>query len=319
MSAHRRPMVALAVLGAALFLSLSTAHAQVFVRQWGTFGNGPGQFNGPCDVGVDLLGHVYVAEAWNPRVQKFSADGVYLGQVGSEGTDPGQFLAVFGIWVTPAGHLWTADPSNNRITEFDAEGNYLRHFETPDEPYIDGQLSAPFDVAVDEHGNIYVVEFNTARVQKFDATGRFVRKWLKADSREGIVGLDGLGHVYTAERSTQCVQRWSLDGAPLGSLCPATSGPLDAGGFAADPVGNLYVSCGDRQRILEYSMSGTLLGQFGSPGALPGQFAWPSGLALDAAGQLYVADRMNHRIQKFAFPPVPTQPTTWGRLKSLYR
>jgi hypothetical protein len=61
-------------------LSPSHAEAQLptFQFTWGTFGTGPGQFNEPYRVAVDALGSVYVADQFNYRIQKFTADGSYL-------------------------------------------------------------------------------------------------------------------------------------------------------------------------------------------------------------------------------------------------
>jgi DNA-binding beta-propeller fold protein YncE len=59
--------------------------------------------------------------------------------------------------------------------------------------------------------------------------------------------------------------------------------------------------------------------QWGSYGAGNGQFRNPYGVATDAAGNVYVADIGNHRIQKFGAVPTPTKTTSWGRLKRMYR
>lgn len=52
-------------------------------------------------------------------------------------------------------------------------------------------------------------------------------------------------------------------------------------------------------RVAHFSAAGRLLNEWGSPGAAPGQFAVPHGLAIDAAGRVYVADRENSRVQVF--------------------
>lgn len=45
-----------------------------FLTQWGTKGSGDGQFRNPCEVAVDGIGNVYVADTFNNRIQKFSKD-----------------------------------------------------------------------------------------------------------------------------------------------------------------------------------------------------------------------------------------------------
>ena len=104
-------------------------HAQVveysstgtLVRQWGSFGNGPGQFSSPWSLGGIAVGHdgnVYVVDSGNYRVQVFSPDGVYLSQFGSQGTGPGQFAGPYGIAIDALGNVYVSDPSTNRIEKF---------------------------------------------------------------------------------------------------------------------------------------------------------------------------------------------------------
>ena len=57
----------------------------------------------------------------------------------------------------------------------------------------------------------------------------------------------------------------------------------------------------------------------GSAGSGDGEFKYPYGVAVSAAGEVYVADSENYRIQKFDASTTPAKSTTWGRVKSLYR
>ena len=59
--------------------------------------------------------------------------------------------------------------------------------------------------------------------------------------------------------------------------------------------------------------------QWDSEGGEPGQFSWPLGVAVDASGNVYVADNGNHRIQVFCYGQTAVQNTTWGRVKSMFR
>ena len=324
MSPVRRRLVTGAVLCATLLLTLSTAHAQVFVRQWGSQGQGPGQFNWPWGVGVDASGAVYVGD--QGRIQRFTPDGNWLGEFSPLGTGPEQVQSIYGLHVSPGGHVWVADPGGNKVVEFDAGGQYVRHIGGPyDFELPDGALGSPLGVTLDAAGNIYTVEFDSPRIQKFDASGQFVTKWMRQDGGFGSVHADQYGHAYTGEPNASCVRRWSLGGSLLGELCdlgqiqPGT--PAGVNGLATDATGNLYVSFGYSFRV--YSPTGAFIGRVGRtdgmPSTAPGEFDEATGIAVAPDGSIYVVDRMNHRVQKFAFAPVPTLPTTWGRLKSLYR
>ena len=72
-------------------------------------------------------------------------------------------------------------------------------------------------------------------------------------------------------------------------------------------------------RPQKYTIGGTLLSAWGLPGSGEGRMSYPQGVAVDTAGNVYVADTGNHRIQKFSFSNVPVVPTTWGQLRSKYR
>ncbi len=128
-----------------------------------------------------------------------------------------------------------------------------------------GQFDAPYNVAVDSAGNIYVADSDNNRIQKFDRTGTFITKW-------GSFGI-GIGQL----------------------SCPS--------GVAVDNRTTVYVADTCNHRIEKFTSTGTYLGQLGdsspNPGDGDGQFYYPSGVAVDSNGNVYVADTSNNRIQKF--------------------
>ncbi len=74
----------------------------VYIRQWGGFGAGNGEFNTPSAIDADSLGYLYVTDTGNQRVQKFTPDGAYLLQFGTFGTGNGQFRTPLGIAIDSA-------------------------------------------------------------------------------------------------------------------------------------------------------------------------------------------------------------------------
>jgi DNA-binding beta-propeller fold protein YncE len=63
----------------------------------------------------------------------------------------------------------------------------------------------------------------------------------------------------------------------------------------------------------------TYITQWGTQGSGNGEFQDIRGIATDAEGNVYVADPAHNRVQKFGYLPTPTHPTSWGRLKRLFR
>ncbi|MFI5372623.1 MAG: hypothetical protein ACHQ52_13790 [Candidatus Eisenbacteria bacterium] len=68
-----------------------------------------------------------------------------------------------------------------------------------------------------------------------------------------------------------------------------------------------------------FTGTGTYLTQWGSNGSGEGQFNIPLGLATDAAGNVYVSDNGNNRVQKFGPSPTPAIRKTWGQVKAEHR
>jgi DNA-binding beta-propeller fold protein YncE len=64
---------------------LANAQANDYLKQWGTYGSGDGQFNDPQGVVVDGSGNLYVADAGNFRIQEFTNNGDYLTKWGASG------------------------------------------------------------------------------------------------------------------------------------------------------------------------------------------------------------------------------------------
>ena len=94
-----------------------------FLLKWGRKGGGTNQFDGPCDVAVDVQGNVHVSnlvphEETPPRIQKFDSDGNFLARWGSLGAGDGQFTSPCGIVLDSEGNVYVADADNNNVQKF---------------------------------------------------------------------------------------------------------------------------------------------------------------------------------------------------------
>jgi sugar lactone lactonase YvrE len=168
---------------------------------------------------------------------------------------------------------------------------------------LGGEFNSPSSVATDATGNVYVADTFNERVEKFDASGAFLLAWGKD------VGGAGVGLCTTAA-SCQA----GSTGGQGGEF--AVNGP---DGVATDATGNVYVTEFYGNRIQKFTSSGGFVRawgknvggvgvgvctvaaacQAGSSGGLGGELFGPEGVATDAAGNVYVADSVNRRIQKF--------------------
>jgi DNA-binding beta-propeller fold protein YncE len=103
---------------------LSTSGA--YLAQFGSRGNGGGQFDYPESIATDASGHLYVVDYGNERVQELSASGQFLTSFGSIGSGDGQLNGPRGIAINSAGDAYVADTENNRI-EIWAPSNQAVH------------------------------------------------------------------------------------------------------------------------------------------------------------------------------------------------
>ncbi|HET7085872.1 MAG TPA: peptidyl-alpha-hydroxyglycine alpha-amidating lyase family protein [Rhizomicrobium sp.] len=129
-----------------------------YLMEWGTKGNGPGQFNLLHDVAIDAGHHVYVADRGNNRIQVFSQDGKYLDQW-PDIHNPSRMR------ITQDGSLWLVSGDGNRLAKFDLHGKLLTYWG------MHGRFAGGFDdphaIDVDADGNLYVAEVWNNRVEKF--------------------------------------------------------------------------------------------------------------------------------------------------------
>lgn len=85
---------------------------------WGGVGAGNGQFSGATRLAIDGVGHVYVVDHGNDRIQVFTDSGAFIYKWGTTGTMPGQFLSPIGVAVDRSGNVYVADTNNSRIQKF---------------------------------------------------------------------------------------------------------------------------------------------------------------------------------------------------------
>jgi len=185
-------------------------------------------------------------------------------------------------------------------------------FKSPDgEPF--GLISR---VCADDEDRIYVFQRRDPPVVVFDRNGKHLASWGTGDVTDPH-GLKIFGDtVYTTDRSDSVAKSFTLDGKvklALGKagqhsdtgkvenwLVERAAGPFNhPTEMAKHPInGDIYITDGYRNaRVHRFSPDGKLKTSWGSPGKGPGQFHLPHSIAFDDAGQLYVADRSNRRVQ----------------------
>jgi len=136
-----------------------------WLRQFGSFGSGDGQFIRPQSLVIDGQ-RIYVADASNHRISIWTTSGAYQGSFGRAGSGLGEFRFPYGLDMDAKGRLVVCEFGNNRVQLVDKQtGRGLRTWgRAGREP---GQLAYPWAVAVDRRGRVVVVDSGNNRMQVF--------------------------------------------------------------------------------------------------------------------------------------------------------
>jgi len=204
-------------------------------------------------------------------------------------------------------------------------------------PARDGYFNEPTDVAWDADGNAYFSDgYQNSRVAKYDRDGNWVKSWGERGSGPGQlqtphnIQVDNQGRVYVADRSNNRIQIFDSDGNYLSEITLADlrrQAPLPAGyrpniaDFGRAPDGTysslwpntLCITPGPNQvlfsqdmfpgRIYKMTLDGQVLGYFGRDGQGLGQLGWVHGLACPNENEVWAAELLTWRVQRFVLNP----------------
>lgn len=275
-----------------------------FLRKWGTFGSGDGQFNAPYAIAVDSSSNVYITDTTNFRIQKFDSSGTFITKWGYEGNF--SFLSPEGIAVDSSGNVYVTDSIINSVQKFDSNGNLITRWGATGSE--NGNFFGPIGIAIDSSNNIYVADAINNRIQKFDSSGTFITKWGTLGSEDGQfssikeIAVDSSGNIYVADQGNNRIQKFDSSGKFLTKWGTIGSGDgqfIDLFGIAADSAGNIFVTDSGNSRIQQFDSTGKFLTKWGVNGLEDGQFNYPKGLTVDSTGKVYIVDSGNNRIQVF--------------------
>jgi len=207
-----------------------------------------GLFQNAHSVTIDSQGFLWVTDAADHLVQKFSQDGRLLMTLGKKGvtgdnTSRDSFNQPNHVAVAPNGDIYVSDGyQNSRVVHFSSNGQFIRIIGgvKGGQP---GQLQLPHGVALDSKGRILVNDSDNQRVSIFDKDGKFIETW-PFPSRGGIqVAADDT--VYISDVNAGIVNIVK-DGKKIDSVSADR-----AHGMGVDTDGSIYASGASRMTVMK--------------------------------------------------------------------
>jgi sugar lactone lactonase YvrE len=307
-------------------------------------------FSSPAGIAIDPSGNLFVADSGNNTIRRISPGGLVTtlaGLAAKSGSVDGvgagaRFNVPRGVAVDSAGNTYVADADNATIRRVTPAGSVTTLAGSPGESgSSDGTGSAarfgsqfpasPSFVAVDNDGNLYAADTQNGTIRKV-TPGGLVTTLAGSPGQSGCVdgtgsaaefvwplgiALDETANVYVADGYCNTIRVITPDG----NVTTLAGNPMNMGstdgsggtasfsfpsGVAVDADGSLYVADTDNATIRKITSDGvvtTLAGSAGLPGNADGEgsaarFSAPAAVAVDASGNVYVADVGNHVIRK---------------------
>ncbi|MEK7766391.1 MAG: hypothetical protein AAB368_09145, partial [bacterium] len=256
--------------------------------------------------------------------------GAYTGDGGS--ATAASLFAPFGAATDATGNVYVADASNHAVRRVDADTGLITTVAGGGGPGYSGDagpattatLNQPQAVAVDAAGNLFIADTGNNVIRRVDAgTGDITT--VAGDGTAGggdgspgttgqlfsptSISFDGLGNLFIADAGNALLRKYDTAGDSLTTVAGSPYGvPFSFYGIAADPAGNVYAAdpyacvvwLVDTGGGVNY-FAGVDFGYFysgdGGPAAAATMF-YPNGVALDNAGNVFIADSANSAIRR---------------------
>lgn len=245
-----------------------------FINAWGGYANilegaaPAGMFNDPWGVSVGADGSVYVADTWNHRIQKFSANGQFVTMWDTFGSAESldSFWGPRGLAVDTMGRVYVTDTGKQRVVIFDANGQYLTQFGGLG--FQEGQMDEPVGIEVNAEGLVIIADTWNNRIQIFAPS----QDWMQ----------------YTS------ILSWELEAWNSDSL---ENKPF----LAINAKNEIFVCDPPLGRILQYDIQGNFLQLWGGYDNTT-SIGIASGIAVGSDGKVWVSDTLYNSVLRFVAP-----------------
>ncbi|MCY2990866.1 MAG: dockerin type I domain-containing protein [Planctomycetota bacterium] len=290
--------------------------------------------NGPQSVAVDSVGNLFIADANNQRIRKVDhATGVITTIVGN-GTwgysgDGGPATAAtlgipLGVALDFAGNLFIADTANNRVREVNhvtgvittVAGDETQGYSGDGGPATAASLNFPEAVALDSAGNLFIADSNNGSIREVKRDTGVITTVAYLWNASSVT-VDSAGNLFIPDSANNCIREVDHATGAITIVAGNGSGGYSGdGGLAAaasfsgpsgvtlDSIGNLFIADSGNNRIREVDQATGVITTVAGDGtvgddkpATAASLNGPSGVAVDSAENLFIADTMNSSIR----------------------
>lgn len=261
------------------------------------------ELNNPTALAVDGSGNIYIADSFNNRIRKIVAATGIIQAVAGNGTegysgDGGEATQAelsypAGVAVDVSGNVYVADADNNRIRKIEAAtgiiqtvaGNGTAGYAGDGGMAIQAELNSPLGVAVDVSGNLFIADSLNWRVRE-------------------VVAKSGVIQTVGTQASLYLETGMFVDGSDNILIVTSELCNYDPDGFllCGPPDGGSYI-----EKISAGANSIQIVAGIGTQGysgdggnATLAKLNYPSGVSVDASGNVYIGDSANNRIREVA-------------------
>jgi len=285
-------------------------------------------FDTPRGIAFDSSGRMYVSDSNNHRIQVYTFDvegtPVYsttVGVTGEPGSDAAHFNTPAQIFLNSGDFLYVADVNNYRVQRCSHTDGWSCSTIHGTGSAGDGadNLNLAYGLAeglgIDGSGDFYIADSANGRVKECSADmfGWTCNLFATGLEWPAGVAVDSNGHVYVSDFYDHTIHKYDSSGAELGIFMGTPDAPYLTNnhhfnapyGVAVDSDGNLFLTEYQGYRLIKLSADGTPQWSVGEAGVygsddthFGGLWDGPAGVAVDGAGNAYVADTDNHRVQK---------------------
>ena len=257
-----------------------------YVTEFGSYGEGDGQFIWPSSIALDKDENIYIADEWLNRITVYDSNGEFIRKWGEPGANQGEIDGPAGLAIS-GNSIYVSDSRNNRVQKFSLDGKFESSFgESGDKA---GQFNMPWGIGLDNDGNIYVTDWRNDRIQQFNSNGEWQATFGTSGTavgqfnRPNSVSVDTDGDIYVSDWLNDRIQILAPDGRFITQL----TGDHVLSQWGRDKMSSNPDMIRQRQLAITHSAD------------FDKNFSHPTAVKVNAEGQVVILDSTRGRLQVY--------------------